>query len=187
MTPFLKFFIWTSFAFNALAQPLAAEIYEIRLTIENITCPYCGTSLVQELKGIKGVEDAKIWPMEGIGVVQWKKNSAFHAVQLFRMFYKTQFLLKEIDVDVEGVIREKKGATVLESYPDGSVFYIDNPRDLHLDTFDNFSTRALKEGMQVRLQGMCTSQQGFNFLLVKEALPPVGPDQTNHDQTNTTK
>ena len=181
MTLFSKFFIATCFTFGALIAPLAAEIYEIRLTIENISCPYCGKSIIQELKAIKGIQDAKIWPMEGIGMLQWKKDTPFYAVQLFRTFYKTQFFLKEVDVDVEGVIREKKGATILESFPDGSVFYIDNPQDLHVDTFDNFNARALKEGMQIRLRGMCTSQQGFNFLLVKEALPPVGPTQATPD------
>ena len=181
MTHFSKFFIWIYLAFGTLISPLASEIYEIRLTIENIACPYCGKSIVQELKEIQGVQDTKIWPMEGIGVIQWKKDIPFYAVQLFRTFYKTQFFLKEVDVDVEGIIREKKGATILESLPDGSIFYLDNPQDLHLDTFDSLSTRSLKEGVQVRLRGMCTSQQGFNFLLVKEVLPPVGPTQINKD------
>lgn len=163
-----RFFIVTCLAFVANAFPLAAEIYEIRMTIENMDCHFCQRSIVDQLKVIPGIRETKIWPLEGIGLIIWRNDSPFQSIKLFKTFYSTQFLLKDVFIDVEGTIHEKKGATILESQPDGSFFYIDNRADPVV--------RALKDGQLVRLQGKVSSQQGFNFLLVIDAMPPVMPD-----------
>ena len=164
----LRFFILACLTFVTSHLPLCAEIYEIRLTIENMECHFCSRSVIDQLKVIPGLQETKIWPSEGIGLITWKNDAPFQCIKVFKTFYNSQFLLKNVFVDVEGVIHEKKGATILESLPDGSIFYIDNREDPQV--------RALKDGQNVRLQGRVSSQQGFNFLLVVDALPPVMPD-----------
>lgn len=164
----LIFFILTYLACAVKCLPLCAEIYEIRLTIENMECHFCQRSVIDQLKVIPGIQETKIWPMEGIGLITWKNDVPFQCIKLFKTFYSTQFLLKDVFIDVEGIIHEKKGATILESQPDGSLFYIDNRADPVV--------RALKDGQTVRLQGRVSTQQGFNFLLVIDAFPPVMPD-----------
>jgi len=146
---------------------LTAEIYEIRLTIDNMCCPYCARSVNDQLKKIKGVENAQIWAMEGFGFVNWKDTVPFQSAELYRKLAETKFLLKSIEIDVEGVIELKKGAMLLVSKPERSIFYIDNRQD--------YAISKLKEGQTVRLKGFVTNQQGFNFFVVTEVLPEVTP------------
>jgi copper chaperone CopZ len=150
-----------------VASPLRSGIYELRLTIDDMTCPYCGRSVVDQLKKIAGVESAQVWALDGFGLVNWKENVPFQSALLFRKFAETRFLLKTIEIDVEGVVEKKKGALILVSKPDNSVFYIDNLQD--------YTVAKLKEGQTVRLKGFVKNQQGFNFLVATEVLPEVKP------------
>jgi copper chaperone CopZ len=156
---------------SLMQLPLFAEIYEIRLTIENMDCHFCARSLKQVLSQVPEITTSKIWPLEGMGLVQWKKETPFKSADLLRAFRQTQFFLKSIDVDVEGKIVEKKGATILESTYDGSVFYIDNRQDQ--------GVRSLKDGQIVRIQGRVVNQRGFNFLRVAEVLPEIEPKENS--------
>ena len=150
--------------------PLFSEIYEIRLTIENMDCHFCARSLKQVLSEVPEIKATKIWPLEGVGLVQWKKETPFKSADLFYAFRQTQFFLKSIDIDVEGKIVEKKGATLLESTEDGSIFYIDNREDQ--------GVRSLKADQIVRIQGRVVNHRGFNFLRVAEILPEIEPNKT---------
>jgi hypothetical protein len=146
-------------------QIIGAEIYEIQLTIENMVCPFCAESVVEDVKMIKGVETIQVWPPEGIGLVTWKQDLPFQSTQLFRLFASTQFILKQIIVDVEGVVERRRGSLSLRSCPDNSIFYIENG--------ENLQVSKLEEGQEIRLRGSVTSQQGVNYMYVYSVMPPV--------------
>ena len=48
---------------------LQSEIFEVRLTLDCLFCPYCETNVQNILKEVKGVENSKVWSMEGLAVV----------------------------------------------------------------------------------------------------------------------
>ncbi|HXF29845.1 MAG TPA: hypothetical protein VN457_08340 [Chlamydiales bacterium] len=146
-------------------QLLSADIVEIRLQIDNMVCPFCGRSCIDDLKRIPGVEDAKVWPGDGLAVVVWKPDHVFQSVKLYRSFADSHFLLKIIDIDVEGIIEMKKGAMTLRSEPDNSIFYIDNREDRRVSKFE--------DGQLVHIQGQVYNQSGFNFLVIKDILPTI--------------
>lgn len=155
------------FLFAAPLAELSSEIYEIRLTVGNMECSFCGRSVRDTLKTVPGVENAEVFYMDGFVDIFWKNNMPFQAVQLIKKLGSTQFALKEIDVDVEGTIVEKKKALVLESKPENSHFYIEDRRDS--------KSSELKVGQIVRVKGIVTNQHGFNFINVREILPEVTP------------
>jgi hypothetical protein len=148
-----------------IAQSLSAEIYEIRLTIGNLACPYCAKVLVDDLKTIQDIRGVKIWALEGLGLVEWKQESPFRVVDLFDAFKKTQFILEQVEIDVEGTIEEKSGALILRSLPDNSFFHIDNRHDI--------AVSHLRPGDTVRLKGVLSSRRDRNVLNVTAVLPEV--------------
>jgi copper chaperone CopZ len=152
-------------ALSLLPLSMSAEIFQVRLTIEGMKCTYCGRSCTDELKKIKGVDEVHVWPLEGLAAITWKSNYPFQSVQLFRTMNESHFLLKALEVDVEGTVEKKKGAWILRSEPDNSIFYIDNAGDPQF--------ACLKEGYVARLKGVVKNQQGFNFMTVLEVLPEV--------------
>lgn len=162
-----KFLIALLLFLNMGLCQLQCEIYEIRLTIENMLCRYCPNTVTSDLKKLKGVEDVKIWGTEGMGQIFWDRHTPFQCGAIYKIFYSTQFLLKKIDIDVEGVVEHKHGVLMLRSLPDNSLFYIDNG--------ENLEVSRLKVGQVVRLQGTVTSNQGFNILNATSVLPELAP------------
>ena len=152
--------------FSALfiqSTSLHAEMYEVRLQIENIDCIHCSKSIEEALKTVDAVERTKVWPLEGIALVTWKSGAPFSSQAVSKAFERTPFFLKHIDIDAEGIIEEKKGATILKSLPDGTLFYIENRHDADV--------KQLKDGQSVRLRGRVSNQKGYNYLIVSEVLP----------------
>lgn len=147
------------------AQALAAQIYEVQLEIDRMSCPYCAKALSLDIKTINGVENVKIWPGDGLALVDWKTDIPFQLSLLNRVFERSDFTLKRITIDVEGVIERRRGALTLRSEPDNSIFYIVNPEARRVID--------LQEGQQVRLRGLVRSQQGLNMLTVVDVMPPV--------------
>src|SRR5581483_11800175 len=98
----MRLFLKSLFVLSLLFLPLHSEIYEIRLTIEGFECPYCPRAVTNQLKEIPGVDHTRLWVYEGIGIIGWKDNVPFKALDIFKTFFKTQFTLKDIAVDVEG-------------------------------------------------------------------------------------
>ena len=154
-------------SFLAMHSLLQSEIFEVRLTLDCLFCPYCETNVQNILKEVKGVENSKVWSMEGLAVVTWKRDMPFYAAQFFKAFQNTKFPLKEVYVDVEGIVHKNKDSMTFESKPDGSIFYIKN-RGLP-------KVQDIQDGETVRLQGDVTCEQGFNFLCVWDVLPEVLP------------
>lgn len=142
-----------------------AEILEIRLTVTNEDCIYCARSIAEELLRLPEVQDAKIYPFAGFGQVIWKKNAPFQSRLIFRTFAQTHFLLREINLQVQGVVTQTRGSTIIKSYPDNSVFYVSNRGDFGIST--------LKAGQTVRFKGIVSNIQGCNMVTVTELLPPI--------------
>lgn len=163
MTKIIRFL--ALFVLCTIAQPLTAEIYEIRLTIGKLACPYCAKVLVDHLKTIPGIRGVKIWSLEGLGLVEWQKNSPFRMLDLSEAFKKTEFTLEQVEIDVEGNVEKQSGTFILRSLLDNSFFYIDNPRDpavSHLQINDT-----------VRLKGILSNRRDRNILYVTAVLPGV--------------
>ena len=89
----------------------------------------------------------------------------FHSKTLFATFSYTQFILKQIDVDVEGTLEKKNGTLVLHASPADSLFFIDNREHLNLP---NGSPTQ-----RIRLKGYVTNRQGCNMLTVTKVLSPI--------------
>jgi hypothetical protein len=143
-------------------QPVCAEIYDIRLIMEGMRCPSCPQGVARAAEGIRGIDSITAFTFEDFIQIAWKQDVPFSANDLYRGFFKSQYKVREIDVDVEGIINKQRGAIFLFSQPDGSKFYI-----LNTEAF-----RKLKDGERVRLQGMVSSQQNVNYLDIKHILPP---------------
>jgi len=67
-----------------------------------------------------------------------------------------------MDIDVDGTIESTRGALILRSEPDGSIFYIDNRQQSDVS--------KLKSGEQVRLQGAVSGKNGYNYLTVSKVV-----------------
>ncbi|MDB6081763.1 MAG: hypothetical protein JWO53_1035, partial [Chlamydiia bacterium] len=162
MTIYFKFFlsILTLCLTNAA---LPGEIFEIKLVVHNVDCEFCNRSILEELRSIPGVANTGVFTPEGVEEITWKGATPFQSAQFFKTFAKTKFLLKQICIDVEGIIEIKKDVMTLRSRPDNSIFFIDNQNEK--------TVAELKDGQSIRLKGYVTSQQGFNFLIVQEVLP----------------
>jgi|GEM_PF-5618654 len=148
---------------------LSGQILEINLGIENIICPICPESLTHLLCKIDGVENCTVIDGESLVLIAWKSDRPFTALTFHQALQGTQFIINAVDITLDGKIEEKKGALTIVSKPDNSIFYIDNREDRICD--------GIKNGDKICAKCRLFSQQGSNYLVIKEILPPIAEQE----------
>jgi hypothetical protein len=140
-----------------------AKIMEVSMTVDNFDCQLCPKEFSKILlRDVRGVEKAQAWEPEGVAIATWKENVPFQAHSFFRAMAKTKFFIRELSVEVEGLISSKACSMMLTSAPEKSQFIIDNRADSLLDN--------VKNGDTLHCKGRVSSIQGFNFMVVTEVI-----------------
>jgi copper chaperone CopZ len=148
---------------------LFGHIWQIEVSIDNIDCPMCVERVEKKLQSIPGVDKCKLIEAISLAKITWKKDAKFSADAFWEVFFDTPFQIRELTLDVEGVLsqravqkssKEQKGILTLYSEPDHSLFYIENPNFKELKKFS--------PGQRVIINGRVESKRGWNYLEVRE-------------------
>lgn len=151
-----------SIAFLLSCGALFGEIHEVELIVDNIDCQWCPIALRKALQQVPGVGEVTVNAIENIASCSWKPTAPFQAIYFYRQLSPTQFIIKQMTVDVSGTISDERSSMTLTSYPDGTVFYVENREDAMV--------QQLKDKAQVHCHGTVSSQQGFNFLMITDVV-----------------
>jgi hypothetical protein len=168
---------YTIFLLVGCPLSLFCQIWQVEVSIDNIDCPICVERVEKKLISIPGVDKCKLIESISLAKITWKKDVPFSAAIFWEKFFETPFQIRELTLDVDGVLsqkipqkslKEQKVILTLLSKPDQTLFYIENP---------NFKAlRKFKPGQKVLLNGRVVSKQGWNFLEVREAIAAIEED-----------
>lgn len=108
----------------APAQPLYAEIQQMELAVDGLSCPFCSLGLEKKLKRVEGVAAVAIHMKQGLTDVRPKPGQQLNLAQIRRAVKEAGFTLSDIRLTVNGVVAREDEAWVLESSGDGTRFLL---------------------------------------------------------------
>lgn len=141
--------LWTA----AQAQPLYAEVQQMELVVDGLSCPFCSLGLEKKLKRVEGVGAVAIHMKQGRTDVQPTPGQPLNLAQIRRAVKEAGFTLRDIRLTVNGVVEYKDNAWVLESSGDGSRFLLFDAEHAQADSHSATAPVALGEDAVRQLQG----------------------------------
>ena len=149
-----------------LAVSAYAEIKEVNLHIDGLSCPFCAFGLEKKLNKVEAVATVDVHLKKAVTDITLKPGVPIDLKAIRKAVKKAGFTLRNIEVQVIGNIsRNKQGFLVLESQGDKTRFILSDQD--HADTKANLSSfrvlgadvekrlsLAQKEGKLVLLQGV---------------------------------
>ncbi|MBI3011269.1 MAG: heavy-metal-associated domain-containing protein [Candidatus Omnitrophica bacterium] len=108
----------------APAQPLYAEIQQMELAVDGLSCPFCSLGLEKKLTRVEGVAAVTIHMKQGLTDVQPKPDQPLNLADIRRAVKEAGFTLRDIRLTVNGAVAHEDGAWVLESSGDGTRFLL---------------------------------------------------------------
>lgn len=97
-------------ALGVLAGSAVADVEQVRLKIDGMSCPFCIHNMEKRVKKIEGVEPKGIESIlkTGITTIPWKGGQSFSPASLRQAVADSGFTLRTIDVVVKGVARMER-------------------------------------------------------------------------------
>lgn len=108
----------------APVQPLSAEVQQVELVVDGLSCPFCSLGLEKKLKRVEGVAAVAIHMKQGLTDVQPDPGHPLDLAAIRRAVKEAGFTLSDIRLTVNGVVAYDGDTWVLESRGDGSRFLL---------------------------------------------------------------
>lgn len=137
----------------APVQPLSAEVQQMELAVDGLSCPFCSLGLEKKLKRVEGVRAVAIHMKQGLTDVQPTPGHPLNLAAIRRAVKEAGFTLGDIRLTVNGVAAYEDDAWVLESSGDGSRFLLFDAEHADTATHPGSAPVALGEDAVRQLQG----------------------------------
>lgn len=166
----------------ALVQPLYAEVQQMELAVDGLSCPFCSLGLEKKLKRVEGVASVAIHMKQGLTDVQPTPGQPLNLAAIRRAVKEAGFTLRDIRLTVQGMVAYEDKVWILQSSGDGSRFLLFDAEHAHTATHPGSAPVALGEdavrqlqdasatGAQVRVTGRVHEHAGLSPGLLIEQL-----------------
>lgn len=138
--------LFKAFMLFFLTSPTFAvsEVYNLKVKLDGLACPFCAYGLERKLKDYKGIQNLKILVDEGLATFQYPYGKIPDVIDLRQRVKKGGFTPREISINVHGSI--KKINNVFFLFMDGLA-----------SSFALYGkTKGIQEGMTIQVMGILT-------------------------------
>jgi copper chaperone len=131
----------------ALPAVVSAQIDEVRIVVNGLTCNLCAAGLERSLRKLDGVSSVRVTLEDETAVVTVRKGARFDADRIRAAVTDAGQETRRVEISVRGAVREHDGAYSVEASPG------------MLLAFDRSSTARLQAyaGRTVRLRARVSS------------------------------
>lgn len=143
-------------------SPAFAEMDEITIGVDGLSCPFCVMGLEKNLKKVDSVDSVKVHLKKAEAEVSLKAGSSLDLNALHKAVRDAGFSWRELRIKVAGTIVREEGFIALESEADKTRFilYDQNHIDAEIDS-------ATPQVLNADLQGRFLKAEGGKRVIIQ--------------------
>jgi mercuric ion binding protein len=156
-----------------------AEIKEVRIKVEGLSCPFCVKGLETKLKEVPSLKEFKTSYKHGFVRVTLKKESPLNIQEIREAVRKSGFTFQGIEVIATGQIVELEGNLTIQVSPPEQIFLLYEGEESHSED-ELLSPKLRKElesfrqsGKKVQITGAVHEHEGLPPSLAIQEIKPL--------------
>ena len=134
-----------------ISPAVKAQVEEVGIRVDGLSCPFCAYGLEKKLKKIDGVGNVKINIDKGIAELKGKKGESIGVERLKDAVADAGFTPRQITAIVVGVVEEHGDFVVLKNIGSDFMFILKENEQLR-----ELRSKLQNTGKQVRVEGVLT-------------------------------
>lgn len=134
-----------------ISPAVKAQVEEVSIRVDGLSCPFCAYGLEKKLKKIDGVNDVIINIDEGVAELKGKKGESIVVEGLKDAVADAGFTPRQITAIVVGVVEEQGNFVVLKDIGSDFMFVLKESEQLR-----ELRSKLQDTDKQVRVEGVLT-------------------------------